>query len=220
MHKTTLQKTKEFVKRELEWLCSAHDYHHIERVWKLAKKIYETEKQWDELVIEMAALLHESFDEKFYSKDELVLKKEQVAEFLRARDLSPEQFKKVYFILEHIGFGKSINREKDFVAFPEFSIVEDADRLEAIGAIAIARTFAYGGRVKRPIYNPEMPTQSYISSEAYHSSGGSSVHHFYEKLLRLRDMLTTDTAKKMAQKRHEFMELYLTQFFAEWNLEG
>lgn len=167
----------------------------------------------------MAALLHESFDEKFYSKDELVGRKEQIAEFLRARDLTPEQFKKVYCIIEHIGFGKSMDRSEDFESFPEFAIVEDADRLDAIGAIAIARTFAYGGKVKRPIHDPEIPAQSYISSEAYHSSGGSSINHFYEKLLKLRDMLTTDTAKKMAQKRHEFMEMFLTQFFAEWNME-
>lgn len=212
--------TANFVRQELEWLCSAHDFYHIDRVWKLAQKIYEQEKQGDILVIELGALLHESFDDKFYSTEEIQEKRKVLQKFLQDEKLDETRIKQVFYVIENVGYSKSLARGSDFQMTEELRIVEDADRLEAIWAIAIARTFTYGGKKKRPIYDPEAPILEITDKASYQKSESSSIHHFYDKLLRLKNLLHTDSARKMAEKRHKFMEQFLEQFHAEWNWEG
>ncbi|MDD2917121.1 MAG: HD domain-containing protein [Candidatus Gracilibacteria bacterium] len=211
--------TAEFVRKELEGLCSAHDFYHIERVWKLSQRIYVEEKRGDIVVIELGALLHESFDDKFYTKEQMQEKEILLETFLRNEGLTEERLAQVFFVIKNVGFGKSLERGADFPMTPELAIVEDADRLESIGAIAIARTFAYGGKMKRAIYDPTVPVVEVMDRESYKKSGSSSIQHFYEKLLKLRDLLHTSSAKKIAQDRHVFMETFLEQFHAEWNGE-
>lgn len=215
-----IKKTAQFVRKELDGLCSAHDFHHIERVWKLAKKIYAEEKNWGDLVvIELGALLHESFDDKFYMKEQIQEKKQSLAIFLRDGWLDEERLAKVFYVIENVGYGKSLARGPDFYMPIELAIVEDADRLESIGAIAIARTFSYGGKKKRAIYDPDAPISEITDKISYQKNEGSSLQHFYDKLLKLKDLLHTDAAKKIALQRHAFMEQFLDQFHAEWNLE-
>lgn len=122
-------------------------------------------------------------------------------------------------MIENVGFGKSLERTDEFVITPELAIVEDADRLDAIGAIAIARTFAYGGKRSRPIYDPTLPIMTLTNQEKYRNGGSSSFHHFFEKLLNLKDLMHTPSAKKMAESRHVFMERFVAEFLKEWKSE-
>lgn len=122
-------------------------------------------------------------------------------------------------MIENVGFGKSLERTDEFVITPEPAIVEDADRLDAIGAIAIARTFAYGGKRSRPIYDPTLPIMTLTNQEEYRNGGSSSFHHFFEKLLKLKDLMHTPSAKKMAESRHAFMERFVAEFLKEWKSE-
>jgi len=215
-----INNTAQLVKTELEWLCSAHDFYHIERVWKLAQKIYKEEKIGDPLVIELGALLHESFDRKFCTKEQYGDKKILLEKFFLEQWLDIERIEKVFFVIENVGFGKSLMRTQDFVMSPELAIVEDADRLEAIGAIAIARTFSYGWKTKRAIHDPTINYMEVSVEESYKNNHSpSSLSHFYEKLLKLKDLLNTETAKNLAQGRHVFMEQFLKQFYAEWDLK-
>ena len=211
--------TADFVRQELEWLCSAHDFYHIDRVWKLAEKIHGQEKRGDILVIELGALLHESFDDKFYSPEEMQEKRIALKKFLEDEWLDETRIKKVFYVVENVGYGKSLERGSDFDMTDELMIVEDADRLEAIWAIAIARTFSYGGKKKRPIYDPEAPIVEIIDKASYKKNEWSSIQHFYDKLLKLKDLLHTATAQDIAHDRHAFMERFLEQFHAEWNGE-
>ncbi len=215
-----IKKTAQFVRKELDGLCNAHDFYHIERVWKLAKKIHAEEKGGGDLiVIELGALLHESFDDKFYMKEQIEEKKKLLAIFLRDGWLDEERLAKVFYVIENVGFSKSLDRTADFYMPIELAIVEDADRLESIGAIAIARTFSYGGKKKRAIYDPEAPVAEITDKISYQKNEWSSIQHFYDKLLKLKDLLHTDAAMRIAEKRHAFMEQFLAQFHAEWNGE-
>lgn len=216
---TIIINTAKFAQWELEWLCSAHDFHHIERVWKLSKKIYFGENRWDIVVIELSALLHESFDDKFYTDKQIENRKIILKQFLRDQWLDEKRLNQVFFVIENIGFRKSLERDTDFSMIPELEIVEDADQLEAIGAIAIARTFAYGGKMKHSIYDPKESWTEVTDRETYKNSTASSIQHFYDKLLKLREILHTPTAKNIAKDRHDFMEYFLKQFYAEWDLE-
>lgn len=128
-----------------------------------------------------------------------------------------EQLLRVFYVIKNVGFGKSLERGPDFQMIPELEIVEDADRLEAIGAIAIARTFAYGGKMKRSIHDPKSIPIELMNRESYKNHTGTSIEHFYDKLLKLKDLLHTATAKKIAANRHVFMEKFLEQFYAEWD---
>lgn len=219
MNPDIIANTTHLVKAELEWLCSAHDFYHIERVWKLAQKIYKEEKIWDLLVIELGALLHESFDTKFYTVEQLRDKKIGLEKFLKDQGLDSERIAKVLFVIENVWFGKSLKRTQDFIMTPELEVVEDADRLEAIGAIAIARVFSYGGKKKRPIHEPSISYRELDCEESYRNGSPTSIAHFYEKLLKLKDLLNTEAARNLAQGRHIFMEQFLKQFYAEWDLE-
>lgn len=215
-----IKKTAQFVQKELDGLCSAHDFHHIEHVWKLAKKIHDEENNGgDLLVIELGALLHESFDDKFYMKEQMQEKKQTLTTLLRDGWLDEERLAQVFYVIENVGYSKSLKRGPDFYMPIELAIVEDADRLESIGAIGIARTFSYGGKKKSPIYDPNAPVSQITDKTPYQKDQGSSIQHFYDKLLRLKDVLHTGAAEHIAEKRHAFMEQFLEQFHAEWNLE-
>lgn len=219
MNEPIIGAAEKYVKDELEGLCSAHDFYHIERVLRVARTIHSEEKRGDLLVIELGALLHESFDAKFYGKEEMEQKEATLLSLFREYGLGDERIRKTFFVIKNVGFGKSLERTADFPMTPELEIVEDADRLDAIGAIAIARTFSYGGKHHRPIYDPTYPIAEIRDQASYMKGNSSSLHHFHEKLLRLMDLLHTESAKRIAHPRHEFMERFVSEFMREWNAE-
>lgn len=209
-----IRETIEFVKEKLEGTESGHDWFHIERVWKLSLKIQEKEGG-DKLIIELAALLHDVADPKFHNGDETVAAK-IVNEFLSSKDLDPEIIKKVIFIIENMSFKNRNDAPKDLPL--ELKIVQDADRLDAIGAIGIARTFNFGGYKNNLMYHPDIEPKLNQSKEEYKRSNGTTINHFYEKLLLLKDLLNTNTAKEIAEHRHQFMLQFLDEFYKEWNV--
>ena len=208
-----LENTVNFVKKQLENAESGHDWFHIERVYKNALLIAK-EETCNLEVVQLAALLHDIADSKFHDGDESIGPK-VARDFLTKENVAEATISQVVAIIENISF-KGGNFEKDFNS-KELEIVQDADRLDAIGAIGIARTFNYGGFKNRAIYNPEILPNLTMSKEAYKNSTAPTINHFYEKLLLLKDKMNTKTGKKIAQKRHDFMELYLEQFYEEWN---
>ena len=207
---------EKFVREEMEGLCAAHDFIHIQRVVSNAQKIHEMEQSWDHLVITIWALLHESLDEKFFKN--INQRKKYIRNFLDNLDISSDQKDNIFFIIENVGFWKSLERDKNFVWSIEFQIVEDADRLEAIGAIAIWRMFSYGWKKRRPIYDPAIKPVLITDKDNYYKNADTSTsfNHFYEKLLLLKDMMHTESGKKIAEPRHKFMEVYMQEFLAEW----
>lgn len=211
-----IDKTIAFVKKELENAEGGHDWFHIERVYKNARLILKEEKDVNTTVVLLGALLHDIADYKFHDGDESVGPK-RAAAFLNALGVQEVVVSHVISIIQNVSF-KGGNFQKNFHS-KELEIVQDADRLDAIGAIGIARTFNYGGYKNRPIYNPEIRPNLKLTPEEYKNHIAPTINHFYEKLLLLKDLMHTETAKKIAEKRHHFMELYLEQFFAEWNGE-
>ena len=211
-----LSRTIQFVKQTLEHAEGGHDWFHIERVYRNSVKIAEDE-DCNLLVVQLAALLHDIADSKFHGGDESVGPK-IAREFLESQNISEEIISHVIAIVENISF-KGGNFEKTFSS-KELEIVQDADRLDAIGAIGIARTFNYGGFKNRPIYNPNIQPKLNMSKEEYKNSESPTLNHFYEKLLLLKDKMNTETGKKIAQKRHDFMVTFLSQFYAEWDGEA
>lgn len=204
-----------FVKQELQNAEGGHDWFHIERVYKNSILIAK-EENCDGLIVQLGALLHDIADSKFHDGDET--KGPKVArEFLESQKVSEEIINHVINIIENISF-KGGNFEKKFTS-KELEIVQDADRLDAIGAIGIARTFNYGGFKNKLIYNPEILPNLSMTKEEYKSNNAPTINHFYEKLLLLKDKMNTETGKKIAQERHRFMEVFLEQFHAEWNGE-
>lgn len=213
MENTTLiEKTIEFVKIQLDNAEGGHDWFHIERVYKNTLAIAKTEK-CDVLVCQLGALLHDIADSKFHGGDEEIGPK-TARHFLEAQHVSEEIIKHVIKIIENISF-KGGNFENKFNSI-ELDIVQDADRLDAIGAIGIARCFNYGGFKNRTIYNPEIKPNLTMSKEEYKYSDAPTINHFYEKLLLLKEKMNTESGKKIAQERHRFMETFLKQFYAEW----
>lgn len=210
-----IKNTISFVKRKLENAEGGHDYFHIERVLKNSMLIAKEEK-CDELIVQLGALLHDIADSKFHNGDETVGPK-VAREFLESQNVSEEIIVHVINIIENISF-KGGNFEKKFSS-KELDIVQDADRLDAIGAIGIARVFNYGGFKNRPLYNPEIAPNLTMTKEEYKNNVAPTLNHFYEKLLLLSDKMNTETGKKIAQKRHHYMEGFLEQFYAEWNGE-
>lgn len=204
-----------FVKQKLENAESGHDWFHIERVYKNTLLIAEGE-DCDNTVIKLGALLHDIADSKFHDGDETVGPR-VAREFLESQNTSEEIITHVIQIIENISF-KGGNFEKKFTS-KELEIVQDADRLDAIGAIGIARAFNYGGFKNRPIYNPNIAPQTNMTKEEYKNSEAPTLNHFYEKLLLLKDKMNTKTGKKIAEERHKFMERFLSQFYAEWEGE-
>lgn len=207
-----IENTIAFVKLQLKDAEGGHDWFHIERVYKNTLAIAK-EEQCDILICQLGALLHDIADSKFHNGDEKIGPK-TARYFLENEKVSEEIIKHVIQIIENISF-KGGNFEKKFDSI-ELQIVQDADRLDAIGAIGIARCFNYGGFKDRTIYNPEIKPNLSMSKEEYKNADAPTINHFYEKLLLLKDKMNTETGKKMALKRHEFMELFLEQFYVEW----
>ncbi|WP_289021859.1 HD domain-containing protein [uncultured Salegentibacter sp.] len=210
-----LKNTEDFVKESLKNAEGGHDWFHIQRVWRNAKLIAKTETA-DLFIVELGALLHDIADSKFHNGNETIGPK-VASEFLKKQQVSAEIITQVVKIIENVSF-KGGNVQQDFNSI-ELKIVQDADRLDALGAIGIARTFNYGGFKERALYDPEIKPKLNMSKEEYKTSSAPTINHFYEKLLLLKDRMNTKTGKEIAQKRHEFMEMYLEQFYAEWNGE-
>ncbi|WP_312822237.1 HD domain-containing protein [Epilithonimonas sp.] len=209
-----INKTIELVKQKLEGTESGHDWFHIERVWKLSLKIQEKEGG-DKLIIELSALLHDIADPKFHKGDETLASK-IVNNFLTEQNVDSETIQKVIFIIENMSF-KNRNDAPENLPL-ELKIVQDADRLDAIGAIGIARTFNFGGYKNNLMYHPDIKPKLNQTKEEYKKSDGTTINHFYEKLLLLKDLLNTKTAKEIAEHRHQFMLQFLDEFYKEWNV--
>lgn len=210
-----INKTVLFVKQELKDSEGGHDWFHIERVYKNALSISKNEI-CDETIVALSALLHDIADSKFHNGDESIGPKKAL-EFLESENVPEEIIIHVVSIIKNISY-KGGNFEKQFQSI-ELDIVQDADRLDAIGAIGIARTFNYGGFKNRPLYNPMIAPNLHMSKEEYKNSDAPTLNHFYEKLLLLKDKMNTETGKRIAHDRHHFMELFLSQFYAEWKGE-
>lgn len=211
-----IARTIEFVKQELENAEGGHDWFHIQRVWKNALTIASTESEADLLIVQLGALLHDIADSKFHNGDETV-GPAKTAVFLQRFNLSTTTIDNVVNIVKHISF-KGGNEAQKFRSL-ELDIVQDADRLDAIGAIGIARTFNYGGHKGRAIYDPTIQPNLNMSKEEYKASTAPTINHFYEKLLLLKDRMNTEKGKQMAEERHQFMEQFLHQFFKEWEAQ-
>ncbi len=210
-----IQNTIRFVKTQLQGAEAGHDWFHVERVCKMAVRINKSEKA-NETVITLGALLHDVADSKFHNGDETIGPKVARA-FLEQEGVDAETIDHVVKIIENISF-KGGNFAQKFRS-KELDIIQDADRLDAIGAIGIARTFNYGGFKNRELYNPEVKPNLNMDKETYKKTVSPTLNHFYEKLLLLKDRMHTETAKKIANDRHRFMENYLAQFLAEWEGE-
>ncbi|AKH95666.1 HD domain-containing protein [Elizabethkingia anophelis] len=208
-----ISKTIEFVKKKLEGAEAGHDWFHIERVWKLSKKIAETEKCNTE-VVELGALLHDIADPKFHNGDENIGPDTATA-FLESESVDVDTIQQVIFIIRNISFKNRNEAPKEKPI--ELQVVQDADRLDAIGAIGIARVFNFGGFKNNPIHIPGEEPRLNLSKEEYKKSSGTTINHFYEKLLLLEGMMNTNTGKEMAAIRHQYMENFLRQFYDEWN---
>ncbi len=206
-------KTIAYVKRELEGAEGGHDWFHIERVYKNALLIANKSTHCDMEVVVLAALLHDIADSKFNDGNEEI-GPEKAKVFLESIGVSESVMEHVVKIIENISF-KGGNFEKTFSSL-ELQIVQDADRLDAIGAVGIARAFHYGGFKNRTIYNPDVAPKMTMSKEDYKRDNGPTINHFYEKLLLLKDRMNTEAAKEIAGQRHRFMELFLSQFYSEW----
>ena len=207
--------TTDYVKFELYGSEGGHDWWHIYRVWKISKKIASQENV-DLFVVELAALLHDITDYKFNNGDESIGPK-KVFQFLSSLSVDQETIDHVVMIIKNISF-KGGNEKQTFTS-PELNVVQDADRLDAIGAIGLARTFNYGGFKKRKLYNPDIHPNSHMSKEEYKTSTAPTINHFHEKLLLLKDRMNTTAGRAIAEQRHQFLELYLKQFYAEWEGE-
>lgn len=212
---TVIQKTIDFVNEVLSDAEGGHDWWHIYRVWKLSKHIAQTENV-DTFLVELGALLHDIADSKFHYGDEEIGPR-KAREFLRSLDVQEDVIIHVENIISNISFkgGKHIQKFKSH----ELDVIQDADRLDAVGAIGIARTFNYGGHKGREIYNPEIKPNLNMSKEEYKNSNAPTLNHFYEKLLLLKDRMNTSTGKSMVEHRHKFMEQFLDEFYKEWNGE-
>ncbi|REC52194.1 MULTISPECIES: HD domain-containing protein [Chryseobacterium] len=213
--KNLIENTVEFVKEKLEGAEAGHDWFHIERVWKLSRKIAETENCNQE-VVELAALLHDIADPKFHNGDEtLALKVSR--DFLESQNAEEKLIEQVLFIIKNISFKNRGEVPKNLPV--ELKIVQDADRIDAIGAIGIGRTFNFGGFKNNPMYDPNVKPKLNMSKEEYKKSNGTTINHFYEKLLLLKDLMNTEKGKEIAGERHDFMLKFLDQFYKEWNVE-
>lgn len=211
-----LEQTIAFVKETLRDAEGGHDWWHIYRVWKTAKHIAEGERA-DMFIVEMGALLHDIADSKFYDGDEEIGPRKS-KEFLISIGLDEPSIEHIEKIVANISF-KGGNHKQKFKT-KELDAIQDADRLDAMGAIGIARTFNFGGFKQREIYNPDIKPNLNMTKEQYKKSDTPSINHFYEKLLLLKDRMNTETGKALAEKRHRFMELYLDQFYMEWEGES
>lgn len=208
-----IERTIEYVKNTLEGAEAGHDWFHIERVHRnalyLARKI-----PCDREVVELAALLHDIADPKFHDGDE-TLSISRSKKHMESIQVDEGVIERVLYIIQHMSFKNHMESEVKRNA--ELDIVQDADRLDAIGAIGIARTFNFGGFKNNPLYDPSIKPMVNYSKEEYKKSKGTTINHFYEKLLLLKDLMNTEEAKRIAEERHLFMEEFLAQFMKEWD---
>ncbi|MBV6443156.1 MAG: putative protein YedJ [Saprospiraceae bacterium] len=210
-----IERTASFVEQTLKGEGSGHDWWHIYRVWKTSKSIANEEKA-NNLVVELAALLHDIADWKSYGGD-FTIGPKKAKEWLTQFNLPTQVVEDICYIIANISF-KGVSSEKPKMTL-EGQIVQDADRLDAMGAMGIARTFTYGGSKGRVMYDPEIKPIDHTSTASYVNNNSPSINHFYEKLLLLKNLMNTEYGKKVAEQRHKFMELYLDQFFKEWEGE-
>lgn len=210
-HASLIDAFAQYVRQRLEGEGSGHDWFHIERVWKMGKRLAEAEGA-DSLVVELACLGHDLADWKF-SGSETASGRETRA-FLEKHGVSEETIAAVTAIMDSISYKGAGVADRETTL--EAKVVQDADRLDAIGAIGVARAFAYGGHANRILHSPDEKPVLHATKEAYMSAKGTTVNHFYEKLLLLKDRMNTATAKEIAAERHAFMEAYLEEFFLEW----
>jgi len=208
-----LKKTESFTKKALNNEGTGHDWWHIDRVRNNARLINSIERA-DGFIVELAVLLHDVGDRKVIKQKE---DDYSIAEnFLKKQKVSADVIERVMFIIQNMSFSKSLNNKKENVS-KEFYIVQDADRLDAIGAIGVARAFMYGGSKGRLMYDPTKKAQRINTTKNYRKLNSSTFHHFEEKLLLLKDLMNTKAAKKIADNRNKFMDKYLEQFLYEWN---
>jgi len=207
-----IKRTADYVKSRLSGEGSGHDWWHVYRVWKTAVEICKKEGA-DLFVVQLAALLHDIADWKFHSGDDSIGPK-LAREWLEKLDVDKNVISHVCEIIKEVSFKGAGVKSK--IKTKEGMVVQDADRLDAIGAIGIARAFAYGGHKGREIYNPNIKPEKHETFEQYKNNKGTTINHFYEKLLLLKDLMNTSGARKIAQERHCFMEQYLDKFFKEW----
>lgn len=213
--KLMIEKTKEFVKEKLYGEGSGHDWFHIERVYNLSRYLAEKENA-DSFIVEMAALLHDIDDWKFSSNNDNNPTNTEV--FLKKIQVNEEDLIKIIKIINTISFkGGVVDSSQETI---EGKVVQDADRLDAIGAIGIARTFAYGGNKNRVIYDPNIKPINFTTLDEVKSENNHTINHFYEKLLKLKDLMNTKSAKEIAEKRHKYMEEFLNEFYSEWNFNS
>lgn len=211
MH-SIINKTINYVKQELAHAEAGHDWFHIERVYRTAQTINATEKA-DALVVALAALLHDIADPKFHGGNE-DLGPQKAEAFMQSIGVETGTIQHVVLIIQNMSFKNSFDTER--LSSPELQVVQDADRLDAIGAIGIARAFTYGGYKNRVLYDPAIRPVTEHTKESYKNTTAPTINHFYEKLLLLKDRMNTTTGKTLAAGRHAFMQQYLEQFFAEW----
>ncbi len=220
MHKKqVIEETVLFVKKTLQGAEGGHDWFHIQRVFLNSKLIAKGENV-DDFVVTLGALLHDIADSKFHpdaSGGDETIGPKKATKFLLSQNVDSAIIEHVVQIIKNISY-KGGNVKRTFSS-KELDVVQDADRLDAIGAIGIARCFNYGGFKNREIYNPNIPPNLIMTKEEYKKSTAPSINHFYEKLLLLKDKMNTKTGRKIAANRHKFMELYLKQFYSEWDGE-
>ena len=207
-----IEQTEVYVRNELGEDATGHDWFHVDRVRRNALHICKEEKAGDPFIIEMAALLHDISDEKLNESSEKG--EEKLEAFLQTLPLNDHDKKHIKQIIATISFKGG---KKTILSTIEAEIVQDADRLDALGAIGIARAFAYGGKKGQSIYDPGIAVRKEMTVTEYRKGKSTSIHHFYEKLLKLKDLLNTATAQKMAESRQQMMETFLEQFYQEWD---
>ena len=208
-----LQATRAYIKKTFHGEATGHDWYHVQRVAKMALRLAQKEGA-DAFMVEMAALLHDVGDHKFLKEGDPD-GPEQVRQWLADKQVDPVVIEGIVEIVANVSYkGAGV---KTTMTSIEGKVVQDADRLDAIGAIGVARTFAYGGMKGNPIYDPEIPHEEHQSFGEYKKGGGTTVNHFYEKLLLLKERMQTESGKEWAEARHRYMEGFLTQFYAEWD---
>ena len=212
MKELSIKQAEYFVRQELGEDATGHDWHHVDRVRRNALHICKHENAGDAFIIEMAALLHDIPDEKLNKTTDCGRAK--LESFFKTIIISNESKGHIEEIIYSISFKGGRKTELTSI---EAQIVQDADRIDAIGAIGIARAFAYGGKKGQPIYDPALEARDKMSLEDYRTGKSTSINHFYEKLLKLKDLLNTGTAKLMAEKRQQMMLSFLDQFYKEWD---
>lgn len=209
-----IDRTVAYVRQELANAEGGHDWWHIYRVWSTAKTIAGNEPGADLLIVELGALLHDIADSKFHDGDDTV-GPAKAQTFLQSLGMEQSVIDEVLHIIQFISF-KGGHNEGKAIASAALKIVQDADRLDAIGAIGIARAFNYGGFKNRPLYNPEQPPNLLKSEAQYKFNNDPTINHFYEKLFLLKDRMNTATGRRLAEERHNFMVEYVNRFYAEW----